>query len=224
MQLPSESSRHARLLLELAEGPSLAPSMPLVAGRRDPDARAATMTSDAWLDVPPAALVALIREADCGPLAGDLRSWDVREAAADSFMQRIVYVSRLPWPFRDRAFCICSQVKLLDGGVIQIESRSVEPTADELAMGRGTFWGTVVFSGYRIRSVRGGSHLRRVFEADLGMPLPSRIEISLLRGVFQENHRWLAEGKLHVEGAELARRMQRDPLYAAVDDFVREST
>lgn len=212
-----------RLLLEELATRSAEPFQgPRVLGRRDPAARAATFATDVWLDVPPTALVALVREADLGPLAGDLSLWEVRSSEdRPPFTERLLYVSRLPWPFRDRAFCVVSEVHLLESGAVRIASASVDPDPAEEARVSGARWASVTFSGYHLRSERGGARMVRVIEVDLAMGLPARLELALLKQVYTGNHKWLAGGRARAERPDFAARMSRAPVYAAITSHVQ---
>lgn len=214
----------SRLLAAELERNSARPLQdPSVIGRHDPGAVAATFATDAWLDVAPVDLLALIREADLGPLAGRLSRWEPRSIEAGSpWTQRVLYVSDLPWPFRPRVFCIESRVTLRDGGVVRIESASAEPDAGERARVSGAAWGTVVFSGYNTTPARGGARLQRVIEVNLGMRWPRRAEVALLSRVYAHNHAWLAGGRKHATAREFVARKERDPVYAAVMSHTRD--
>jgi cytochrome P450 len=194
---------------------------PRISGRHTPAARVATFVTDAWLDVSPAELTALVREADLGPLAGKLTLWET-SGTADSppWSRRVLYVSALPWPLSDRAFCIQSQVFLDPDGSVRIESASVPPDGREQARVGRAAWGSVAFSGYVIRPVSGGSRLTRVIEVDLALSLPQRLERELLRKVYADNHAWLERGQQHARSPAFAARVASDPMYARVREHV----
>ena len=210
------AERREILAASLGAASGATPERPVVRGLRDPGARAATFTTDAWLPVPPAIVIALVREADLGPLAGELRLWDARVLDGEPWSQHIVYVSALPWPMRDRAFAIENRVTLVEGGA-RLDSASVAPDAAERARVGGARWGKVVYSGYLVTSERGGARLRRVIEIDLDLPLPASVERAVLEKVYADNHAWLARGVEHARAPAIAARIGDDPMYAAIE-------
>lgn len=210
-------ARQSALSAELRRESAAPHGATRIDGRHDAGSPVATFVTDTWLDVPPAELTALIREADLGPLAGKLALWEASGTAdVPPWSRRLLYVSALPWPLADRAFCIQSEVFLDADGSVRIESASVPADGRERERVGRAAWGSVAFSGYVIRPVSGGSRLTRVIEVDLALALPRRLELQLLRKVYADNHAWLAEGRKHARSPAFAARMTADPMYARV--------
>ena len=164
-------------------------------------------------------VAAMVRESDLGTLAGSLARWDVLESErSEPFSQRVFYVSKLPWPFADRAFHIRSWTERPAPQSLVIQSTSLEPDdAVRARLGKAA-WGKVEFSGYHlVRLAPGSTWLRRVIGVELGLPLPRGFQRWMLRQVYRGNYEWMNETARAGSLDRFEQRMASDPLYASLD-------
>jgi hypothetical protein len=162
-------------------------------------------------------VVAMIREFDLGSLTGKLATWEVLESrTTEPFQQRLFYISKLPWPFRPRAFYVGNWVERPNSDSFALLATSLDPDGSVRGRVRDEVWGDVVFSGYHLVPLAGGSTwLRRVIGVELRLPMPRRLLRRMLIEVYRGNHKWLNEAP---RSMDLVRRyearMAGDPVYA----------
>ena len=154
------------------------------------------------LPVHPVVISGLIRESRESGLAGDLARWEVQDVSP--FDRRILYVSRLPGPLRNRSFQVTQHFQLAPDApaplpMLQISSRDLDP-AERGPDPHGTWPGRVCTSDYRIRPIQTdeGLHtaLDRQIELDLDLGwIPPRLGRTLLLGRLWSDHRRLAAAK-----------------------------
>ena len=162
-------------------------------------------------------VTAMIWESDLGTLAGTLTRWEVLEAETSApFRRRVFYISKLPWPFMDRAFHIRAGVERPAPNSVGIISASVsEPDLHDRA--GSAVWGDVLFSGYHLKSL--GSRttwLRRIIGIELGLAMPRGMMRWSLIKVYRGNYRWMNQAAGSDLMRRLEERMARDPLYASL--------
>jgi hypothetical protein len=162
---------------------------------------------------------AMIREFDLGNLTGNLTTWAVLESGrTEPFRQRLFYVSKLPWPFRPRAFYIGNWVERPGPDSFAMLATSLEPDDAVRARVRNEVWSEVLFSGYHLIPLADRSTwLRRVIGIELALSMPRRLLRRMLIEVYRGNYKWLNEAP---RSAELLRRyderMANDPIYATL--------
>ena len=72
---------------------------------------------DGVVTAPPLDVLARVREADLSGLAGDLGLYEVlADAPTPPFTRCLRYLSRLPWPWRPRAFVVEQRFERLRDG------------------------------------------------------------------------------------------------------------
>jgi hypothetical protein len=167
-------------------------------------------------------LAAMIRESDLGSLAGSLARWNVLESQACApFHQRIFYVSKLPWPFKDRAFYIGNWVERPTVDSLGIVSMSLEPDAEIRSGVRKEIWGEVAFSGYFLVPLDDRrTWLRRVIGVELRLPMPRGMLRRMLIQVYRGNYRWLNQAARSELAGRFEERMAKDALYATLPEVL----
>jgi hypothetical protein len=163
--------------------------------------------------------VAMIRELDLGELTGKLAASEVLESLPiEPFRQRLFYISKLPFPFRSRAFYVGNWVERPGGDSFAMLATSLDPDGAVRDRVRNEVWGEVVFSGYHFVPLdERTTWLRRVIGVELDLPLPRRLLRRMLIEVYRRNHQWLNEAP---RSQDLVRRyeerMAEDPVYATL--------
>lgn len=182
-----------------------------------PSAGAPVFRMEGTVTAPLPLLAAMIRESDLGDLAGSLSTWEVLESQPSApFQQRIFYVSKLPWPFRARAFYIGNWVERPSNESFALLSTSLDPDDAICARVGRDVLGDVAFSGYfLVPLAEGQTWLRRVIGIDLHLPMPGAILRRMLTGVYRGNYAWLNEAA-RSDNSRFDQRMDRDPLYATL--------
>ena len=138
----------------------------------------------------PEDVVSYVREAELSGLAGELARYEVlRESDAPPYARVVAYATRLPWPFRARAFVV-EQTFSREGDAIVVDSRSV--AAPWAGAPQGCVPGRVVYSGYRVESRGARTLLRRIIAADLDAFIPG-LRSALQRHYARDHERFGAE-------------------------------
>ena len=163
-------------------------------------------------------VAAMIRESDLSTLAGTLLRWDVLESeAAAPFRRRIFYVSKLPWPFKNRAFHISSWFEQPTSNSFGILSTSIPSNGDMHAAAGTSVWGDVAFSGYHLVSL--GPRLcwlRRVIGIELRLPMPRRLLCRSLVQVYRGNYKWMSKAACSDLVLRFEQRIANDPFYSSL--------
>lgn len=194
---------------------------------------------DGVLDITPKLAAAMVREADLTPLAGQLIEWSVVDSlGSPSYMRRVKYTSRLPWPFAARRFDLESWFLapqtlpnhlLCENAIVYISqsphphhnNNSITHTSSTVAYPSpslaNTVRGDVHFSGYVFVPLHGDRcRLRRVISVELGLQLmPACLLRLMLKHTFIADHHWMTsppeEAVMRLQG-----KMETEPAYKAM--------
>ena len=163
---------------------------------RRPTGEPGWFLSEGPLPGPSRQVAALIKEADLGGLAGNLRRW--RAWRADPTTELISYTSRLPWPLADRHFSVLERYgggpdealllgqDTLGASLADIPEPLLRAFMAELPEA-GTVGGSVLCSAYRLTPRPNGCHLRRLTRIELHLPLPAAWTTALLARTFLDD-------------------------------------
>ena len=164
---------------------------------------------------------ALIKEADLGGLAGDLRRWRVFRGSP--CLELVSYASRLPWPLADRSFGVLERYGGRAGEACILGQDTVGDALQDLPppllaayqaerAEPGTVGGSVICSAYRFWTAGSGCLLRRLTRIELHLPLPGAWTEALLGRTFLDDLQKLRRG-LAAPPEGLHARMSADPIY-----------
>jgi hypothetical protein len=172
------------------------------------------------ISAPLALVAAMIRESDLGSLAGSLGRWDVLESErSDPFRRRVFYISKLPFPFKDRAFYMDSWVERPGPDSLGIVSVSLPADRDVCDHLGNAAWGEIVLSGYYLVQMAPRlTWLRRLIGIELGLPMPRGILRRMLINVYRGNYKWMNKAARSDLVRRFEQRMANDPLYSSLQE------
>ncbi|KAG2446116.1 hypothetical protein HXX76_000715 [Chlamydomonas incerta] len=166
----------------------------------------------------PIQFLCYVRDFDLGKLAGELKHFKVLTSTPE--LQRVEYVSVLPWPFEPRwALADMRFGVVKETGALIVLGESVPDTTPPA----GHTLGTVHYSYYHISAHPSGDAkrcvVRRAINVDMHLPLPAFVIRKSLAAHYYADMA-LADKDLEPaawQASGLAKRLAEGPAYAAIE-------